>query len=724
MISKVRIGRRYIPPVAVIVVGVGLSVLAFLLVHQRWQPWVALTAGLTFTAFLAGYLFISICRARHIERLVEERTLDLAQANTDLHTEIIDRQKAEVQLRESEERYRVAIESSNDGVSLFRGPGLIYGNKRYLDMFGYDSLEEAQRTDRFVKIHPDDREMVVEYSARRQRGEPAPSPYECKVIGKNGAIMHLEVSVASVTYLGKPASLAYLRDITERKRTEAAFIQSEKKYRGIFDNAIEGIFQTTPDGRYLTVNPALARMYGYGSPEEMMEAVSDLQEQQYVVPEDRVRLKTLYREQGFVERFETQIYTKSRDKVWISMNARAVKDEEGNTLYYEGTTENVTERKNLEAQLRQAQKMEAVGTLAGGVAHDFNNILTVIMGLSNLIQMSIDKDDILRPYVDQIVASSERAAELTQSLLAFGRKQRIALEPHKVNGVVTSTAKLLKRLLPEDITLTMSLADEDAASLLDITQIGQVLMNLATNARDAMPHGGSLTIATDKVTLDESFRKIHGFGLPGDYVKLSVSDTGTGMDERTMEHIFEPFFTTKEVGKGTGLGLASAYGIMKQHNGYITVSSRLFNGTTFDIYLPLINAPSQKEALPSGEITRGTETILIVEDDRDVRKMLTEILQTQGYVTMEAIDGDDAIRVHHEHKVDLIILDVVMPGKNGKEALDEITRTDPRVKAIFVSGYTGDIVIDKGIQSEGIDFLQKPLSATVLLAKVREVLDR
>ena len=208
-------------------------------------------------------------------------------------------------------------------------------------------------------------------------------------------------------------------------------------------------------------------------------------------------------------------------------------------------------------------------------------------------------------------------------------------------------------------------------------------------------------------------------------MKLSVSDTGTGMDERTMERIFEPFFTTKEVGKGTGLGLASAYGIVKQHNGYITVSSRLFNGTTFDIYLPLINAPSQQEALPSGEITRGTETILIVEDDRDVRNMLTEILQSQGYATMEAIDGDDAIRVHHEHKeMDLIILDVVMPGKNGKEALDEITRTDPRVKAIFVSGYTGDIVIDKGIQSEGIDFLQKPLSVTALLAKVREVLDR
>jgi CheY-like chemotaxis protein len=340
--------------------------------------------------------------------------------------------------------------------------------------------------------------------------------------------------------------------------------------------------------------------------------------------------------------------------------------------------------------------------------------------------MGLGKDDIHRAYVDQIMASSERAADLTKSLLAFSRKQRITLEPHTVNGVVTSTAKLLKRLLPEDIKLRCDLTDKKTLTALDVTQIGQVLMNLATNARDAMLHGGALTITTQRTKIDKNFKKTHGFGRSGDYVRLSVSDTGTGMDESTMERIFEPFFTTKEVGKGTGLGLASAYGIVKQHGGYITVSSKLFKGTTFDIYLPLVDTPRPRRASAAPKSKGGTETILIVEDDRDVRNALTRILESQGYTTIEAIDGDDAIRIYYEQggKADLVILDVVMPGRNGKEVLDEITRINPSVKAIFVSGYTGDIVIDKGIQSESVDFLRKPLSVPKLLSKVRAVLDR
>ena len=261
--------------------------------------------------------------------------------------------------------------------------------------------------------------------------------------------------------------------------------------------------------------------------------------------------------------------------------------------------------------------------------------------------------------------------------------------------------------------------------MLDVSQIGQILINLATNARDAMPQGGSLTITAERAKIDEAFEKTHGFGRPGEYVRLSVSDTGVGMDAATMERVFEPFFTTKEVGKGTGLGLSSAYGIVKQHSGYITMNSVPFEGTTVDIYLPLLKKPSRRKARIKEDTKGGTETILIVEDDRDVRNMLGRIIQGQGYATIEAVDGTDAIRVHREHgHVDLIILDVVMPGKNGKETLDEIAVADPRVKVIFVSGHTGDVATDQGIHSESVDFLQKPLSVPVLLAKVREVLDR
>jgi CheY-like chemotaxis protein len=369
--------------------------------------------------------------------------------------------------------------------------------------------------------------------------------------------------------------------------------------------------------------------------------------------------------------------------------------------------------------------MEAIGTLAGGVAHDFNNILTVITGFANLVQMSIAKNARLRPYVDQVIISAERAAELTQSLLAFSRKQNITLAPRDINSLVRSTAKLLERLLHEDIKLKLQLTDKKVIAEADVTQMDQVLMNLATNARDAMPHGGSLLIRTDVANLDKSFERAHGFGKPGTYVHLSVSDTGMGMDEKTTARIFEPFFTTKEVGKGTGLGLASVYGVVKQHDGYITVTSRPLKGTTFDIYLPMVEM-REYSAAAGPAVKGGHETILVVEDDSDVRRLVTQALSDQGYAILEAADGDSAIRAFKKHRraIGLIIIDVVMPGRNGKEVLDEITRTDPGIKAIFMSGYTGDIVVGKGVKEETVDFLQKPLSVPSLLSKVREVLDR
>jgi len=512
-----------------------------------------------------------------------------------------------------------------------------------------------------------------------------------------------------------------------RKEAEDRIRASEENYRDIFENAMEGMFRRTPEGKLLSVNPALARMHGYASPEEMMlDVVGTGKITLFAHEEDLERHRELLKSEGAVRGFAAEQNRKDGSTFLASFTTRAVKDSGGRVIYYDGIVQDITDKRMLEEQLRQAQKMEAVGTLAGGVAHDFNNLLTVIMGFANLIQMKIGPDDVLRPYADQITASANKAADLTQSLLAFSRKQRISPEPHKINDVIRSTGKLLKRLLPEDIELTVELCNADPVARLDLTQIDQVLMNLATNARDAMPKGGLLIIRTGEATLDETFRKAHGFGRPGKYVLLSVSDSGVGMDPQTMARIFEPFFTTKEVGKGTGLGLASVYGIVKQHEGYITVESDLRRGTTFDIYLPLVEHGSLKEEGPTDAIRKGTETLLVVEDDPDVRKMMTKILQTHGYATLEAANGEEAVSVYREHEgaIDLVLLDVVMPGKNGKEVFDEIAALNPLVKVIFVSGYTGEIVIDKGIQSEKVDFLEKPLSVARLHAKVREVLDR
>jgi CheY-like chemotaxis protein len=340
--------------------------------------------------------------------------------------------------------------------------------------------------------------------------------------------------------------------------------------------------------------------------------------------------------------------------------------------------------------------------------------------------MKMDKDDPLRVYADQMVASSEKAADLTQSLLAFSRKQVMEFKPHSVKSIITGIEKLLKRLLTEDIELKVVLADRDATIIADITQMDQVLINLATNARDVMRKGGTLTIETKEVEMDEAFTMSHGYGQEGEYVLIAVTDTGCGMDKETKEKIFDPFFTTKEVGKGTGLGLSIVYGIIKQHNGYIDVQSEPGKGATFYIYLPAVKTKAEETALPARAIQKGTETVLLAEDNPVVRGLAKEILAISGYTVIEAENGEDAICAFEEHKdaVDLMVLDVVMPKKNGKEVFDEIKKVRPDIKVLFMSGYTGDVVLDKGVHGDEVNFISKPLAPQELLQKVREILDR
>jgi PAS domain S-box-containing protein len=386
----------------------------------------------------------------------------------------------------------------------------------------------------------------------------------------------------------------------------------------------------------------------------------------------------------------------------------------------------VTERKKLEEQLLQAQKMEAVGQLAGGIAHDFNNILTAIIGFGTLLSTEMSKNDPFRNYVKQILASSERAAKLTQALLAFSRKQIINLRSINLNEIIIALEKLLSRLIGEDIELSTVLADEDLTVMGDSTQIEQVLMNLATNARDAMPDGGQLTIRTELAQFDNEYIKTHGYGKPGSYALLSIEDTGVGMDVKTRDRIFEPFYTTKEVGKGTGLGLAMVYGIIKQHDGFINVYSEPGRGTTFKIYLPLIKLEVEEERQEDLLVVKGgTETVLVAEDDAQIRDLTKHVLEGFGYQVMEAGDGEEAISVFNDNKdrIQLLILDVVMPKKNGKEVYDEIKKIRLDIKVIFTSGYNAEIIHKKGMLEKGFGFITKPFLPQELLKKVRECLD-
>ena len=375
--------------------------------------------------------------------------------------------------------------------------------------------------------------------------------------------------------------MVIIRNITDRMRTEEALKLSEGKYRTLVENINIGVYRSTGDlhGSFIQVNKAMINMFGYDSKDEfMMISVSDL----YMNPEERQHFLSQAIKNGFIKDREIYMRKKDGSPLWTSCTANILYDEKGNIQWIDGVIEDITERKKIEDQLRQAQKMEAIGTLAGGVAHDFNNILTAIIGYGNLLKEEVMEDDQSRNYINQILTAAEKAAFLTRSLLAFGRKQIINLKPVNINDIVRKLETLLCRVIGEDISLHTLFSQEYIVIMADTGQIEQVLMNLAANARDAMPDGGRLTIETETVLLDNEFIAAHGFGSAGSYAVITVEDTGHGMDEKTKERIFEPFYTTKEVGKGTGLGLAMAYGIIKQHDGYLTVYSEPGKGTSFN----------------------------------------------------------------------------------------------------------------------------------------------
>ena len=517
-------------------------------------------------------------------------------------------------------------------------------------------------------------------------------------------------------------------DVTDRYHAIEALAESEERFRTIFDGSPVAMAVLGKDGSVVASNSACRQMLGLREDDLHNIAVFD----ELTHPEDRAADAAKFQEmlsgQLEYDRREKRYILRDGQRVFADLHLYLIRDKKGAPRYIIGISVDVTERKSLENQLRQAQRMETIGRLAGGVAHDFNNLLTVIKGYCDLLLERKSAAGSSLPQLEHIAKAAEQAASLTRQLLAFSRQQVLQPKVFSLNTLVSNTDSMLRRLISEDVEMVTITSKNIGAIKADPSQMEQVILNLVINARDAMPNGGKLTLETANVELDESYAQAHLATLPGSYVMLAVSDTGMGMDEETQAHIFEPFFTTKELGKGTGLGLSMVYGIVKQSGGYIWVHSEVGKGSAFKVYLPRVFEHEQEIAspFPASAPRQGKETILLVEDDPLVRELAFEILQSRGYNVLVAEHPETAIQLCRQHagKIHLVLTDVVMPGMNGSQMVDEISAMRPGISVLFMSGYTDTAIIRDGNFDEATAFLQKPFSPTVLGRKVREMLDR
>src|SRR6266568_8531280 len=510
-------------------------------------------------------------------------------------------------------------------------------------------------------------------------------------------------------------------------RFRVRLAEREELFRLISENAADMIAVVSVDGQRLYNSPSYERALGYTA-EELVRTASFEQIHQ----EDRASVKAAAEETrrtGVGCRLEYRIRHKRGDWRVFESTSSAVRNANGETEKLVIVNRDITERKQLEQQLYLSQKLEAVGRLSGGVAHDFNNLLGVIIGYSEVMQKRMAPNDRFREAADEILKAAHRAAALTKQLLAFSRKQVLEPKVLDLNTVVADVEKMLKRLIGEDILLEILVSPDLHAVKADPGQIGQVIMNLAVNARDAMPNGGKLTIETVNTTLDEKDAGRYRYVVPGQYVKLRVSDTGCGMDAETQSHVFEPFFTTKEKGKGTGLGLATVYGIVNHSGGSIVLSSEVGKGSTFKVYLPRVEEGVVPTLEPPKDVisqTQRSETVLVVEDEDAVRALTTEVLRSDGYKVLQACHSDEAFHVSgkYEGPIHLMVTDVVMPQMNGRELAEHLGQSRREMKVLYVSGYTDDAIFRDGVLQAGMPFLQKPFQLGTLLHKVREVLEQ
>jgi len=632
-------------------------------------------------------------------------------------------------LEEKQEQLLALIEHSSDLIGIVSLSGEItYVNSAGLKMIGLETLEAVRNVRYFNIIADEDQQDPLSILREiQQKGR------WCGEIQLRNLVTGLSFPVEASGFIitnkhtGIPTAIATVcRNISRRKRDEIAVRESEARFRSLVETTTDWIWEIDENSFYTYVSPKIRDLLGY-EPEEIIGKTPC----SLMPPEEAKRLaeqfESIKASRATFSGIENVNLHKDEHPVIMETSGMPVFAADGRFSGYRGINRDITARKKLEQQFLQAQKMEAIGQLAGGVAHDFNNILTAIIGYHHLLSARIE-DEKARRYLDQLENLAEKASALTHDLLTFSRKEGTAFNPQAVslNNILKNVENLIQRLIGEDIEFVTILHEGHLPVMAVSNQLEQVLMNLATNARDAMPNGGLLTVQTDVFEITGDFVRMHGFGTPGKHILLSVSDTGAGMDEQTRSRVFEPFFTTKEVGKGTGLGLATVYGIIRQHNGHITVSSEPGKGTTFQIYLPLVGsgvgewADARDRIVPAG----GTEMVLLVEDETEVRKVIKSLLKDNGYRVIEAVDGDDALDkfMSHESEIDLLVSDVIMPKRSGKEVFEIISKAKPGIRTLFISGYTADIVERKGLP-ETCHLLSKPFSPNAFLEALRSVLD-
>jgi PAS domain S-box-containing protein len=653
---------------------------------------------------------------QHLESPVRERTRDLQEGADDLQRDISRRKQTEARLRAMAEMLDVAPSS----ITVHDTQGrFLFANRKSSEIHGWDERE-------FMALNLSDLDVPASAALIEERmrviAERGEATFEVAHFRKDRTTIPLEVFAKQVEWRGGQAILSVATDITERKRAQAELI----KLNMAVDASNEVIFMTDMEGVITSVNPAFTRLYGHSAADVVGKATPRVLKSG-ALPQEAYESfwKAILSRQVVTG----EIVNKARDGrlVTVESSTNPVVNEQGESIGFLAIQHDITRRKELEAQFRQAQKMESVGQLVSGIAHDFNNLLTVINGTAELLLALVSHDDQMHADVQEIFRAGERAAALTRQLLAFSRQQILEPRVLNVNTVVAGMESLLRRLLGEDIDLVVVRAPGVGHVKADPGQLEQVIVNLTANARDAMPQGGRLTLETENVEIDEAYARVQGeAGPPGSYVRLTVSDSGVGMDEATRVRIFEPFFTTKGLGKGTGLGLSTVYGIVKQSEGFISVYSEVGRGTSFKIYLPQVTEAADTDRPgPTAVSSSGTETILLVEDNAGLRKLATRVLKPAGYTVLEAASGEEALAVlaGRDAPVHLLLTDVVMPGMGGRELVERLAETWPEMKVLYMSGYTSDVMVRHGVLEGQMSFLNKPFTAAALLRTIREVLD-